>query len=196
MNILELLTEEFYGGNLAVVYHRTNTKDLHNKIFKGGFKPSDSSWYGSGFYSTYDLKSQDTAQMKRLGDTIVKFAVPIKQFFFFDYEPFRLSILSSKVKADKSNFIEKQLEYYKIEMNVPKTKEGYLSSDMALKMWKKIKPKVKGIVFTGKTDGRVLVSYATSTIYPLAYKSYKDNKWIKIDKNKPYTKKWTKEKTK
>ena len=170
-----LFKEAIYGNN-AIVYHRTSTPDLINKVYTSGFKTGGGDTYGKGFYSTYDLKSQQREEMKQYGDIIVKFQISLQRFFFFDFEEFKKSPtytnLSKKIDAKKittSNFINLQLQFFGIKDIEYKHKRVKFSSEIAIWMWKEIKNKIDGIIFTGSRDGKVLVCYDINRIIPLAF---------------------------
>ncbi len=94
---LKPLSEAVYG-NMAVVYHRTSASDLINKVYTSGFKPGNGSMYGKGFYSTYELASQEKPNMAdTYGSVVIKFVVPIEHFLIFDPEIYMKSPLYRKL---------------------------------------------------------------------------------------------------
>jgi len=202
------LKETIYG-NMAVVYHRTSYSDLINADYTSGFKPGDGDMYGKGFYSTYELSSQLRPYMRKMyGNVIIKFAVPIYNFFFFDYEEFTKTPQFKDLQRKygtiiKDNFLQIQfkrfnlddsnISYYDIHEALKKT----YTSNLALYCIKHIPfftNKVEGIVFTGLHDGHVLVSYNSKIIYPLSYTVDEGETWEKVEKNLEYLKKVIKNK--
>ena len=119
--MIQLLQEEIYG-NMATVYHRTDYSNLVNSIYTKGFKTGSGKAYGEGFYATYDLKSQEKPGMETsYGSTVVKFAVPLTNFFFFDWSEFKKTRLQKELKATEKDFMEKQIAHYKITMRAGTT---------------------------------------------------------------------------
>ena len=190
------LEEAIYGNN-AIVYHRTTISDLINKVYTSGFKPGEGDMYGKGFYSTYELSSQQKSVMKQYGNTIVKFQITLQRFFFFDFDEFQKSPtytdLSKKIDAEKitkSNFINLQLQFFGMNDIEYKHKSEKYSSEIASRLWKKLIGKVDGIVFTGKRDGKVLVCYDSNRIVPLSFSTDNGKTFEKvIPQNLEYIKK-------
>ena len=191
-----IIKEAIYG-NMATVFHRTSISDLVNKIFDSGFKPGDGDMYGRGFYSTYELKSQFGSNMEgNYGPIIVKFACPISTFFIFDYDEFKKSPNFKKLNGpSKNEFLKAQFEFFKMDysnFSFEKAHYSKFTSETAYWCTKNIpnfKKLCEGIIFTGRRDGKVLVSYNTKLIYPLSY-TYNDGKtWEKVEKNLDYLKK-------
>ena len=189
-----LFKEDIYGNN-AIVYHRTRLSDLINKVYTSGFQPGEGDMYGKGFYSTYDLESQQRLGMEQYGDIIVKFQVSLENFFFFDYHEFLKSPIYTFFKKKKvaekiieANFLQVQLNYYGIKKETEILKKQF-SSDIAIDLWKTIKSKVRGIIFTGRRDGKVLVCYDTKSVIPLSFSSDNGETFEKVTpKNLEYIK--------
>jgi hypothetical protein len=181
-----LLTETIYG-NQAIVYHRTKVEDLANKIYDTGFIPGDGDFYGKGMYATYELASQEKTHMREYGDIIVKFAVDLTGFFFFDWGEFiKTPLYTQKLqKSTSDTFIQDQIAFYKIKAD----RNWYIdevyrySSDIAVNLYLEsdLSVKVAGLVFTGETDGKVLLCYDTKRLRPVAYKMHGDSTFTKAD---------------
>jgi hypothetical protein len=192
-----VIIKEAIYGNMATVFHRTKISDLVNKVFDSGFKPGDGDMYGRGFYSTYELESQLSANMeKTYGPIIVKFTVPISTFFIFDYEEFKKSPNFKKLNSpSKNEFLKTQFEFFKMDysdFDFSKTHYSKFTSDTALWCSKNIENfqrLCEGIIFTGSRDGKVLVSYNTKLIFPLSYSTNDGKTWEKVEKNLDYLKK-------
>ncbi len=204
MIIIKNYKEKIYG-NMATVFHRTSVSDLINEIYTNGFKPGSGDMYGKGFYSTYDIESQERSNMSLIyGNIVVKFAVPIKDFFIFDFKEFKKSPywkdFSKKYpKGDEVEAIIYQIQKYNLDLsliNYVKQHANKLimhskpTSDMALFFYNEsnIAKKVKGIIFTGRRDGKVLVSYDTDIIIPISYKMDWEEDFTKVERNKKYMK--------
>jgi len=185
--------ENIYGNN-ATVFHRTSVSDLINKIFTSGFKPGEGDMYGKGFYSTYDLDSQQKSGMEHYGDLIVKFQVSIYNFIVFDYAEFEKSPVKKRIKihTDKNNFVEEQLKLYKTNYDSEKLLKHFSNtSELALSLYKNtnLEGNVDGMIFTGGRDGKVLVCYDTKLIIPLSYSTDDGKTFEKLDsKNLEYIK--------
>lgn len=184
-------SEDIYG-NLATVYHRTKFSDLINAVYTSGFKPGSGDMYGKGFYSTYELVSQERAQMKDYGKIVVKFSVKIKNFFIFDYSEFVKSPNFRTLKSTEENFILDQINYFGISMfkSFDPQKSVRFSSNSAFFIFKNsnIMKCVDGMIFTGEHDGKVLLAYNTGLIIPLAYKVDGSDEFEKVERNKEYFK--------
>jgi len=194
---MQRYNEKIYG-NLATVYHRTSFTNLIDAVYTSGFKPGEGDMYGVGFYSTYELKSQERNSMTQTyGDIVVKFSVAIENFFIFDYSEFIKSPNYRHLKSTKETFIDDQIKYFNI--GVEKEVRSYdnkFSSTLALHLYRysDLAYKVQGIIFTGERDGKVLVAYETGLIVPLSYRTDGMKSFEKVDTNKEYFKKALKRK--
>jgi hypothetical protein len=190
-----IIKEKIYG-NMATVFHRTSVSDLANKVYTEGFKPGGGDMYGKGFYATYELESQQRNEMKKYGDIIVKFAVPIENFFIFDYEEFVKSPQYKKLgRLSIENFLQAQFDHFKmtgIKEDFFEIKNIDYTSDLALSYYHNIPNFTKlcqGIIFTGQRDGHVLVAYDTSILMPLSYSKNNGKTFKSVEKNDDYLKK-------
>jgi hypothetical protein len=190
-----LIKEKIYG-NMATVFHRTSVFDLVNKVYTEGFKPGEGDAYGKAFYATYELESQQRDNMKSYGSIIVKFAVPIENFFIFDYEEFVKSPQYKKLgRPSIENFLEAQVKYFKmkkVKEDSSKIKNIDYTSDLALSYYHNIPNFTKlcqGIVFTGESNGHVLAAYDTKILMPLSYSTDDGKTFENVEKNIEYLKK-------
>jgi hypothetical protein len=181
-----MLNEDIYG-NVATVFHRTSEENLIDSINKKGFKAGYGATYGKGFYATYDLESQLTANMEsNYGKYVVKFGVNLSHFFFFDYSEFIKTPLFREHNKkypqrpfNKLNFVNYQFFYYKMKVSASQRQEyqelvndSKFTSDAAHRCTKEIKDFTllcAGIVFTGRHDGLTLVAYRLGQVKPLSY---------------------------
>lgn len=199
MNLGEILNsiniDEEVHGFLASVYHRTRASDLVNHVYTSGFKPGYGAMYGKGFYSTYNLESQMQDGMSvTYGPVVVKFAVKLQNFFFFDWDAFSNHPLRKSLNATENDFLQKQDEYYGLNIGFKNIRLPQYTSDLASTQWQRMQAKgLNGIIFTGRRDGRVLVAWNTSLINPLSF--YVDapdqRKWIRAEGNIEYLRKWS-----
>jgi hypothetical protein len=205
MKICEILNEEILNekviGNIAVGYHRTRNLQKLKSIKDGAFEIGDRGMYGPGVYFTYDFDDQQNGRMLRTyGQYIVKAKISLQDFIIFDED------VAKMVYGKKYSLLD-QLKYFgvpKPELIVEKLNEitprfhdnGQLyTSDLAhfltnLIFTNKIKlvKNLKGMVFTGRSDGRVIVVYDQQIATPFAYarvidleKTYDQVKWNKLD---------------
>ena len=95
--IYNRLNEDIYGGT-AIVYHRTDHKDLIADLKKGNkFIPGPGDFYGKGMYSTFDFKNAVSQNMKRYGKYIIKFWIRnIDNYLIFNQK-----ILDKTLKAKR-----------------------------------------------------------------------------------------------
>jgi hypothetical protein len=170
--IKKLIVEKIYGMQ-AVVYHRTKTEDIVKGIIKQGFKIGSGAMYGAGVYCTYDLNSQLNSEMfNTYGPIIVKFAVYIQDFLILDYSVSRQLYgknytLVDQLKKKNIKITDEKIESYSKQLETLK-----FSSDVALIFYgnfKVILNKFKGLIFTGRRDGAVLVSYDSNILIPLSF---------------------------
>lgn len=186
-----MLREKIYG-NYAVVYHRTKYKDLAKAILASGYNPGRGAMYGRGFYATYEEYSQDNERMKSVyGPYVLKAAVPLDGFLILDWEVFRNHPLQKTLQADETDYIVKQLDHYGIQSSFPGLNNygaARTTSNLAAALTKSptFPKKVRGIVFTGHLDGRVLLAYHPSTIIPLGMKKDGEEEYTRVEASAEY----------
>jgi len=206
IKLLDILKEitllENIGGGSSIVYHRTKSTSVKSIFEKGFLYPEQSihwDWYGKGVYTTYDIESQNTmAMIKSYGSYIIKCQVTdYNKVLILDYNE------SKKIYKNKYSFIDQirtffpnknQLinifgqNYIDIlnEINNEISISQY-TADIAKRLYDDyhIDNYVNGMVFTGRNDGKVLVSYITQNIKPLAFvksdkkiTDYNNIKWV------------------
>ena len=195
IKLLPILNETIYGEN-AIVYHRTRIDDLANKLYTNGWQLGIGDKHGVGFYATYDLESQVKDGMaNKYGDIIAKFSCPTTDFFFFDWPEFKKTALCKKLKCTEDDFIFKQLDHFDLQYDINKiyelissTTDGY-TGGIALHFVKYIRQfqgHVRGIIFTNKMDGKVLVSYDIKRMIPIGYSTDYGKSWIRYDISSEY----------
>jgi len=178
---IEQLTEEVKSTS-AIVYHRTKKEYIPN------FEFGDGDTYGRGFYSTYDLDSQLRDNMLRYGKNIMQFQVQIRDFLILDkaeaikvYGEYnikkQLIKLAPKIYILHKNFIDDLL------IN---SRDYEYTSDLAKTLVDEIKINkyIKGMIFTGRQDGKVLVCYDKTLIKQIKISKDNGQTWSNvIDKN-------------
>lgn len=174
---LQLIVEEIYG-KLAVGYHRTDERGL--EAFKRG-TPMTAGWgdaYGRGIYFTYDLRSQMNSRMVRLyGNYIIKAKINLDRFLIFDlgvakrvYPRYR----NFKEQAEQEFRMPREILFMLSKYTDQWTKMPPYTSDMAIKLaksdhYKWLHGNTSGIIFTGRTDGRVIVVYDPKKTIPMGW---------------------------
>jgi len=191
-----ILNEKIFGL-LGFAYHRTDQKGLQF-ILNKKFIPGSGAMYGKGAYLTYELDSQLNSNMvSNYGEYIVKFKVNLDKVLIFDKN-------IQKIVYGKELSLWEQLVIFKVEKvfgskEIMDIYENELSNvDYSSKVafqfydqYKFITKILNGILFTGKSDGLVLVMYNTNNMYPISYcfsdmykLNEKDLEWNKsLDKN-------------
>jgi len=193
--VSEILNEKVFGA-LAIGYHRThNIKNL-KEIGTTGFKAGNGKTYGTGIYLTYDFYDQQDERMKETyGPFIIRAKVNLDGFLIFDNDVAKIVYgidatvpsddpWSKKTFIDKHKLLEPQfkrlgLPIKEIEKIVSKLKSGSnITSNAALVAAGLFSNKIKGMVFTGESDGRVIVAYDASRVIPFSWARV-----IDLDKN-------------
>jgi hypothetical protein len=185
----ELLDEEITSGNVTV-YHRTGRKYGDSSV-KGiaadGYTVGGGALYGVGVYTTYDLESQlDDYLRNSYGNIIIESKVlSLDKFLIFDYD------IAKKIYGNVNYTLDNQLrlilgsnwKYFKdndiIKELIEKVTVVEYTSDVADTFYKNftstIVKSLRGLIFTGRNDGKVLVSYDRKNVEPLRYTTDEGN---------------------
>lgn len=180
-----LLLEEIWGAQ-AIVYHGTRANplalidDLLKDKFRAGEGAGDS--YGKGLYTVYHLPGTQT-ESGGYGPHILKLKVNLYGYIVFD--PFVAStvygeMLTPAEQAEKVGYSE---DVVKVLKKIRSPDEVEFTSRLAASVQKVIQYEVKGIVFTGKGDGRVVVVYDPTTAVPMAWKRVGSESWTPVDRS-------------
>jgi hypothetical protein len=189
IKLLDLLKDillEDIGAGSSIVYHRTKPSNIKSIFEKGFIYPEQSihwDWYGKGVYTTYDLESQNTIPMaKSYGSYIIKCqVVDYNKVLILDYNEAKKIYKSKYLFSDQIRyFINNKNKLINVfgndYVNVIKQIDEEISkveytADIAKKLYDDyhIDVFINGIVFTGRNDGRVFVSYKPQNIKPLAF---------------------------
>ena len=162
-------------GTMATVFHRTRKEDIVDFISKSGFLSSLNGLYGDGVYATYSIESQQTQRMLRnYGSFLIKAVVNLSNnFIIFDDD------ISRKVYGKRVS-VKEQLDRHGLRS------VSAITADAALRLPglnPGLERKVSGLVFTGKSDGNVIVVYDPKLIIPVSW-SYSDEDYLSIPPNK------------
>ena len=178
-----LLTEEVYGAQ-AVVYHGTKADPLKliNALLNDEFTPGvgAGSYYGKGLYTVYDPYKSRTMD-GGYGDFVIKLKVNLYGYIIFDQDTARVVYGSSLTPAEQAQKLGCSSATIKA-LKSTKLNNSEFTSGIAYRAHSDIESEVKGIVFTGKNDGRVVVIYDPSTVIPVAWKRV-EGQWRQADRN-------------
>jgi hypothetical protein len=178
-----LLLEEVYGAQ-ATVYHGTesNPQELISAILNDEFRPGEGagSMYGKGLYTVYDPEETPTIAGV-YGDWVIKFKVNLWGYIIFDQDVCTQVYKRWMLPREQAEI----LGYSAATINALKEIGGTyyeFTSDAAGKVWKVLQNEVKGLVFTGRNDGKVVIIYDPTTVVPVAWKKI-GKEWQKVDRN-------------
>jgi hypothetical protein len=195
MKYSEIIFEEVFG-NLAIGYHRTNSLDNINEIVVSGFIAGKGDTYGPGVYMTYDLQSQLNSYMiSNYGEYIIKNKVNLNNYLIFDENVARTVYGKDwqiEKQLNKFGFKPEQIKaitYDKITNTSGTEIENAPTSLYAHRVYQFKNKNINGLIFTGRADGKVIVSYNISSIKPYQYAkvdyslitSKKEIEWHKIE---------------
>jgi hypothetical protein len=189
-NIDTELKEDITSGSV-IVYHRTGRKGSPVQgIAADGYRFGDGIMYGYGVYTTYDFDSQLEDYMRETyGNIIIESKViSMQDFLIFDYD------IAKRIYGNKNYTLSRQLrlilgdEFKKINIEIIKKLEEKLNvtkytSDIAKYIYinhKEIINKLRGIVFTGGNDGKVLLSYDRKNVEPIRYTIDEGKTWKNV----------------
>ena len=178
-----LLLEEVYGAQ-AVVYHGTEADPhtLIDALLKDKFRAGEGAgeMYGKGLYTVYDLKGTQT-EKGTYGPHIIKLKVNLYGYIIFDPE-IALKVykrpLAPSQQAEEVGYNESVVN----ALRGVRAPESGFTSDAAEKVHKSLQHEVKGLVFTGRNDGRVVVVYDPTTAVPMAWKGVGSSFWTPVDR--------------
>jgi hypothetical protein len=161
-------------GNAGWVYHRTQGNPEESDIVTQGIKPSNnqSAMYGRGLYCCYDLNQQLKPNMRKYGQYILKGKIDLNGFAILDEDIYRLANPRGNFERHFSKIVA---DIENIDYDTPYT------SLIAQKIWGKCKQNgYNGIIFTGKTDGKVAVIWNRRNFIPYQYTMDDGINWIKL----------------
>ena len=167
-----LLLEEVYGAQ-AVVYHGTKAdpQKLISALLNDEFRPGEGagSMYGKGLYTVYDPEGAKT-MTGSYGNHVIKLKVNLYGYIIFDPDV-ALKVykkpLTPAQQAEEVGYSETVIETLK---KVRPQLRNVFTSESALSVYESLQYEVKGLVFTGRNDGKVVVVYDPTTAVPMAWK--------------------------
>ena len=185
--IREMLLQERVFGAQAFIYtgSRTEPDVFVNAILNDTYTPGlgSGSMYGKGLYAVHDLEGTATAKGE-YGDYIYKLRVNLYGYISFDDDVTTLIYgrnIPPSEQAKLTGAPESVIEDLK-KYDYPPAGSIHTSAS-AHPASRHIKGLVKGLVFTGSRDGRVVVVYDVSTATPVAWKKVADQDWNSVIKS-------------
>jgi hypothetical protein len=180
----KFLAEKVYGVQ-AFVYHgsRLPPEKFAEILINNDFKPGAGagSLYGRGLYTVYDEDKQSNTFSGDYGDYVYKLKVSLHECISFDSDITKLVYRQDITPAEQAKILGKPKLAEKLK-GIVQDAGGYTSNSAYIAS-KFLAGKVKGIVFTGRKDGKVAVFYDSSTIIPVAWKLYSEEAWNPFDKS-------------
>jgi len=183
-----LLLEEVFGAQ-ATVYHGTKAPPqmLIQALLDDTFKPGEGAgdMYGKGLYTVHKLEGTQT-QRGRYGPHILKLKVKLDDYIIFDSDvairvygkPLLPQEQALRAGLDDVT-VEKLGEYDFNQLFDPDD----FSSDIAKEASRFLDGKCKGIVYTGRNDGRCVLVYDPTTVVPMAWKPVGAKSWNPVEKS-------------
>jgi hypothetical protein len=191
-NTTESQVKSILSGNLSISYGSVLKDFLNtvNGIDGTGIKINPGMYGPPGVYNTYELSSQFSGKMYHYGCVIVKSFLKMNHVLILDarYAQKIYGTLSKPVdqlKLFKSMLGNKEIKLANDAYNASLKDPNYLTSEFSdpLTNSKSFKgqvqaDKIKGIVFTGASDGQVLVAYDQDILIPISWCFADDRKQI------------------
>lgn len=165
-------------ANTGVVYayHRTFNIDHIYSIKYDKYRPGKDSLYGAGFYATYTLAAQDKHRMRRFyGNYIVRLKIDLSNYLILDaplIRKLRRRSVYHQLAAKRINLqgIENFIgnKFIADYLNNDKANSSYRLKNL-IAIAKDLPDKFSGVMFTGDTDGPVVLAYDLSTVQVIDY---------------------------
>jgi len=183
-----LLLEEVYGAQ-ATVYHGTKAdpQELIRALLDDTFKPGEGAgdMYGKGLYTVHKLEGTQT-KSGGYGPHILKLKVKLDDYIIFDRDVatrvYGRPLLPQEqaLRAGLDDAIVERLGEARFNrLFDPKD----FSSGTAERASKFLAGSCKGIVYTGRRDGRCVLVYDPTTVVPMAWKSIRAKSWKPVEKS-------------
>ena len=193
--------KKFNRKDRLTVVHRTEDENL-SLIGRDGFRSGGGNAWGDGIYTCYDLISttkknpynNGNERVNTYGPTIIENEVlSLKDFIIFDYDVAKQYYGKDySIKTQIKNIVPNEV----YESRLPQIEEAHniclAHRDLPLKnlyttdavriiyLINEIMDHVRGIVFTGAFDGKVLISYDRENLVPINYSNNDGKTWNKI----------------
>jgi len=193
--------KKFNRKDRLTVVHRTEDANL-SLIGRDGFRSGGGNAWGDGIYTCYDLISTTKKnpyndgheRVGTYGPTIIENEVlSLKDFIIFDYDVAKQYYGKDySIKTQIKNIVPNEV----YESNLSRIEEAHniclAHRDLPLKnlyttdavriiyLRNEIMDHVRGIVFTGAFDGKVLLCYDRENLVPINYSNNDGKTWNKI----------------
>lgn len=193
--------KKFNRKDRLTVFHRTEDANL-SLIGRDGFRSGSGNAWGDGIYTCYDLISTTKKnpyndgheRVGTYGPTIIENEVlSLKDFIIFDYDVAKQYYGKDySIKTQIKNIVPNEV----YEIRLPQIEEAHniclahrdfplknlYTTDAVRIIYKinEIMDHVRGIVFTGAFDGKVLISYDRENLVPIKYSNNDGKTWDKI----------------
>lgn len=177
-----LLNEEVFGAQ-AFVYHGSFSPpaEFLDYLLKNEFEAGSGAGaaYGKGLYTVYNLQGTQT-EKGEYGDFVYKLKINLYGFIIFDPDIAKLVYKKELSPSEQAALLGKE----ELVSKLPRYFSGdRLTSSFAQKYSDILNGRVKGIVFTGGTDGKVAVIYDPSIAVPVSYKKAIEKEWTPVDRS-------------
>ena len=178
-----ILSEEVYG-KLSFVYtgSRSPPDKFLSLLAEDQLNPGEEggSLYGAALYTVYDLAGTNT-ESGTYGDYIYKLDLNLDGFISFDADIAEKIYGDPLTPVDQAKSLRLDREIVDMLSSVmSQNRDMEYTSDAADPASRFLKGTVKGIVFTGRDDGKVVVVYDANAVRPVAYRTVNDSSWTKI----------------
>jgi len=176
---LPRIIQEAVFSSAAIVYHRTRENPENYNIHEKGIDISknENSMYGKGLYTTYTLESQDNDRMRELyGNYILKGKINLSNMLILDKSVFN----SVHPREDFNDYLIREGINENIINDI---KSNEFTSNAAHRVWRRFYTKKDGIVFTGQSDGKVVVVWNPKIFLAISYSEDDGKTWKKLNTN-------------
>ena len=199
---------KFNKKEKLTVYHRTKD-EIVSKVGRDGFRSGGGNAWGDGIYACYDLISttkenpynQGNDRVNSYGPVIIESeVVSLKDYLIFDYDVAKqyfgknydiITQIKNLVPEEVFELNKKIIEnIHKICLSHRDNPlgESKYTSDAVREIYDidAIMDHVRGLVFTGGWDGKVLLSYDRENLIPIRYSKDNGKNWKKLTEKGAY----------
>ncbi len=199
---------KFNKKEKLTVYHRTKD-EIVSKVGRDGFRSGVGNAWGDGVYACYDLISTTKKntyndgheRVNTYGPVIIESeVVSLKDYLIFDYDVAKQyfgknydiitqikNLVSEEIFESNKEIIEQAHNICLSHRDNPLGEKKYTTDAVRLIYVKnEIMDQVRGIVFTGGWDGKVLLSYDRENLIPKRYSKDNGKSWKKLTEKGAY----------
>lgn len=199
---------KFNKKEKLTVYHRTED-EIVSKVGRDGFRSGGGNAWGDGIYACYDLISttkknpynEGGDRVNTYGPVIIESeVVSLKDYLIFDYDVAKQyfgknydiitqikNLVPEEVFESNKKTIENAHKICLSHRDNPLGENKY-TSDAVREIYDidAIMDHVRGLVFTGGWDGKVLLSYDRENLIPIRYSKDNGKNWKKLTEKGAY----------